>query len=172
MEWVNWPERYAPGTTDNYVCNEAIVTGLSAAEVWAGLVDTSRWESYYGNVSQIGFGPGEGPRLGPDMDFRFTTFVYPVIARVTECVPPAPGRAGRISWTGLIEGDARNRLDVLHAWIIEDLPGGRVRVLTQESQIGQPAKEMAAARPNPMLNAHQDWIEGLVRNARQNQASH
>lgn len=170
MESVTWPQRYTPGTTDNYVCNEAIVQGLSAPEVWSCLVDTRQWEHYYGNVSKIGFDSGEGPQLGTGMDFRFTTFVYPVLAHVTECVPPAPGRAGRISWSGLIEGDSLNRLDVLHAWIIEDLPGNRVRVLTQESQIGQPAKDMAAARPNPMLNAHQDWIEGLVRQAKGQQA--
>jgi hypothetical protein len=33
-------------------------------------------------------------------------------------------------------GDA---LDVIHAWLFEDLPGGRVRILTQESQKGVPA---------------------------------
>ena len=49
--------------------------------------------------------------------------------------------------------------------LIEDLPGGRVRILTQESQIGQPAREMAAAKPNPMLDAHQDWVDGLARAA-------
>jgi hypothetical protein len=49
--------------------------------------------------------------------------------------------------------------------LIEDLPDNRVRVLTQESQIGKPALEMSKAKPNPMLNKHQDWLEGLVRTA-------
>jgi hypothetical protein len=31
---IVWPERFSPGTTDNYVSNEAIVAGLTAAEVW------------------------------------------------------------------------------------------------------------------------------------------
>ncbi|WP_063730473.1 hypothetical protein [Streptomyces sp. RTd22] len=57
------------------------------------------------------------------------------------------------------------RLDVLHAWLVEDLPGGRVRVLTQETQIGQPAAEVAGQTPNPMLNGHQAWLDGLVRAA-------
>jgi hypothetical protein len=48
------------------------------------------------------------------------------------------------------------------------LPGNRVRLLTQETQIGTPAKELAATKPNPMLNAHQDWLDGLARRARQN----
>lgn len=164
---VNWPAKYTPGETDNYVTNEIIVKGLAAADVWPYLADTSHWESYYSNASKIALDSIAGTRLTADVDFHFTTFVYLVKARVVEYVEPAPGVAGRISWSGLIEGDEKSRLDVLHAWIVEDLPGGRVRILTQESQIGQPAREMNVARPNPMLNAHQDWIEGLVRIARE-----
>ena len=53
-----------------------------------------------------------------------------------------------------------------HAWLVEDLEGGRVRILTQESQSGKPAKELAGVKPNKMLLGHQDWCEGLVRAAR------
>jgi hypothetical protein len=75
-----------------------------------------------------------------------------------------------VAWHGWVEGDAETRLDVHHAWLIEDLPGGRVRVLTQETQNGKPARDLAATTPNPMLNAHQEWIDGLVRTARANKA--
>jgi hypothetical protein len=51
---------------------------------------------------------------------------------------------------------------VLHAWLVEDLLGGRVRILTQETQIGEPAAALAHERPNPMLNGHQAWLDGLV----------
>ncbi|MER5184176.1 hypothetical protein ABT009_38585 [Streptomyces sp. NPDC002896] len=54
---------------------------------------------------------------------------------------------------------------MLHAWLVEDLPGGRVRILTQASQIGRPAAALANGRPNPMLNGHQAWLDGLVRSA-------
>jgi len=64
-----------------------------------------------------------------------------------------------------VEGSAETRPDVHHAWLLEDLPGGRVRILTQETQNGKPARELAQAKPNPMLNAHQEWIEGLARAA-------
>jgi hypothetical protein len=47
----------------------------------------------------------------------------------------------------------------------EDLPGGRVRILTQETQTGRPAAEPARQTPNPMLNGHQAWLDGLVRAA-------
>ncbi|OIV47851.1 hypothetical protein BK025_01020 [Sodalis sp. TME1] len=53
-----------------------------------------------------------------------------------------------------------------HVWLIEDLSGGRVRNLTQETQNGKPALELSRTRPNPMLNGHQTWLDGLVAAAR------
>ncbi|POX58494.1 hypothetical protein C3492_37730 [Streptomyces sp. Ru62] len=57
------------------------------------------------------------------------------------------------------------RLDVPHARLVEDLPGGRVRILTQETQIGRPAAEPARETPNPMPNGRQTWLDGPVRAA-------
>ncbi|WP_225100113.1 hypothetical protein [Streptomyces sp. CoH27] len=48
---------------------------------------------------------------------------------------------------------------------MEDLPGGRVRILTQETRIGQPAAAPARELPTSMLNGHQAWLDGLVRAA-------
>jgi hypothetical protein len=67
-------------------------------------------------------------------------------------------------WDG--EEGTDSRLDVIHAWLLEDLPGNRVRILTQENQNGAPARQMASTRPNPMINGHQDWLDGLVAIAR------
>lgn len=53
-------------------------------------------------------------------------------------------------------------MKVYHAWLVEELPGGRVRILTQESQVGKPAAQLAEVKPNRMLLGHQDWLEGLV----------
>lgn len=53
-----------------------------------------------------------------------------------------------------------------YSWLVENLDQGRVRVLTQESQIGKPAAELALKKPIPMLNGHQDWLNGLVQAAR------
>lgn len=166
MSDIQWPEAYLPGTTDNYVSNEITVASLSADLVWKYLNDTHFWPTYYGNVSDIRFHDGTGPELSEGARFRFTTFNLPVEAEVVEYVPPVNGQAARIAWHGWVEGDADTRLDVHHAWLFEDLPGGRVRILTQESQNGKPAQEMAVAKPNPMLNAHQEWIEGLARSAK------
>ena len=50
--------------------------------------------------------------------------------------------------------------------LLEDLPGGRVRILTQATQIGAPTQELARTRPTPMLNTHPEWIDGLAGAAR------
>jgi hypothetical protein len=133
---IIWPERYLPGTTDNYVSNEIVAAGLSAADVWPFLTNTSAWPTYYSNASEIHFHDGTGPELSLGARFRFTTFGFPVEAEVTEYEPPAVGKPARVAWHGWVEGDANSGLDVHHAWLFEDLPGGRVRILTQETQIG------------------------------------
>lgn len=154
---------YLPGTGDNFVSNEVIVQGLTAAQVWRYLVDTSTWESYYDNVADISFPHVDGPELKKDIAFSFGTFGFPPLdARVVEFQDPAQGAPGRLSWTAKQDGAPEERLDVLHAWLVEDLSGGRVRILTQETQIGRPAAALAGERPNPMLNGHQAWLDGLV----------
>ncbi|RRV06088.1 SRPBCC domain-containing protein [Pseudomonas sp. v388] len=165
MSTIIWPEEFTPGITDNFVSNEIIVSGLSAAQVWATLNDTALWPGLYGNVSEIRFHDGSGPSLSATARFRFTTFGFPVEAQVVEYQAPQGTTPARIAWHGWVEGDSQSRLDVHHAWLFEDLSGGRVRILTQETQNGAPARELAATLPNPMLNAHQEWIEGLARQA-------
>lgn len=170
MSDIRWPEKYLPGTTDNYVSNEVIVPGLTAADVWPHLNNTAAWPQYYGNATEITVDNTTGTELSSGARFRFTTFGFHVEGEIVEYEPPTPGAAARIAWRAWINGTPEEELDVIHAWLIEDLPGNRVRVLTQESQIGEPAKQLAAARPNPMLNAHQDWLEGLVNFARTHKA--
>jgi hypothetical protein len=165
MHDIIWPKRFTPGTTDNFASNEIYVAGLSAAEIWPCLTDTSVWPSYYDNAKDITFHSGAGPVLRRGTRFRFTTFGIAIESEVTECDPPTPGQAARLAWHGWTESPPEDLLDVHHAWLLEDLPGNRVRILTQESQLGQPAKHMARQQPNPMINAHQNWLDGLARAA-------
>lgn len=167
MNAIIWPEQYTPGTTDNFVSNETIVAGLTAAEVWPLLSNSSAWPTYYSNASDIRFYNVSGPELSKGARFRFTTFGFPVEAEVLEYEALVNGKPGRVAWHGWAEGTVDTRLDVYHAWLIEDLPGERVRILTQESQIGKPAQELAQTKPNTMVNGHQEWIEGLVHAAKQ-----
>lgn len=165
MNYIYWPEGYLPGTTDNYASNEIIIAGLTAEQIWPYISNTSEWPKYYSNASDLHFYNGPGPELFEGARFRFTTFGLIVEAEVTEYVPPANGEPARVAWHGWCEGSEDEKLNVHHAWLFENLSGGRVRILTQESQIGKPAKDMAVQKPNPMINAHQEWIEGLAKAA-------
>jgi len=164
---IHWPNEFLPGFSDNFCSNELIVAGLSAADVWPLLITPSLWPSYYTNAENPGFHDTASKTLYSDCRFYFNTFGFYVESQVTEYVAPSFGVAGRLSWHGWVgeEGSA-DRLDVLHAWLVEDLSQGRVRILTQETQNGAPAKELATAIPNPMINGHQDWLVGLVKMAR------
>ncbi len=165
MNQIIWPEGFVPGFTENFASNEVIVAGLAAAQVWPLLSRATAWPEYYANSANVRFYDGKGPELDEGVRFYFETFGFPVEARCTEFVPPRDGQPGRIAWHGWA-GEGETRLDVHHAWLIEDLEGGRVRILTQETQKGKPAEELARARPNPMINGHQDWLDGLVRAVR------
>lgn len=168
MSDILWPAGYVPGFTDNFCSNELIVTGLSLADVWPWLNIPSRWPSYYANSADIRFHDGQGPELAHGLRFDFSTFGFPVQAQVVEHVPPVTGQPARIAWHGWAgEAGSQERLDVHHAWLLEELSGGRLRILTQETQCGLPAQELAKAHPNPMINGHQDWLKGLVDAARQ-----
>lgn len=165
MHHIFWPEGFLPGFTENFVSNEVIVAGLSAADIWALLSVAPQWPTYYANSANVRFHEDKGPELAEGARFYFETFGFPVEAECTEYVPPADGQPGRVAWHGWA-GEGDSRLDVHHAWLVENLSGGRVRILTQETQRGKPAEELAKARPNPMINGHQDWLDGLVGAAR------
>lgn len=160
---IHWPEGYLPGTTDNFASNEIIVVGITAQDVFENLIDTSIWTTYYKNASDIEFYNTKGTKLEADTRFKFKTFGFPIEAEIVEFEPPTDGKPARLAWHGWAEGDAEHRLDVIHAWLLEDLSENRVRILTQESQKGKPAKDLFNTEPDIMNQGHQDWIKGLAR---------
>lgn len=164
---IHWPEEYLPGTTDNYCSNEVIAAGLTTDEIWPYLSNPFAWPKYYNNSADIEFINKEDKVLYDNARFRFKTFGFPVEAQITEFTAPKSGQPARIAWHGWAGSDLETKINVIHAWLIEDLPGGRVRILTQESQIGKPAIELANTKPNPMINGHQDWLDGLIKAAKE-----
>jgi len=159
---IIWPRKFLPGFTDNFVTNEIIAKGLSAAQIWNLLADISKWESYYNNVSQI-TPPSGGTMLKKGDTFKFSTFGFPVLTcPVEESVAPDHGMPGRLAWSAKLEGtedkyvtsNSKESVDVYHAWLVEDLESNRVRT------------DLGAKKPNVMLLGHQDWLEGLVAAAR------
>lgn len=169
MKSINWPTEYLPGKTDNFVSNEVITSDLSIKDIWKNLVDTAQWPKYYDNAANIVPEIKDDTTLHFGEHFRFDTFGFPIDAQVMELVEPVTNsKEARIAWHGWQDGDKDTALDVYHAFLIEELPGNLVRILTQESQIGKPAAEMATQKPNPMLNGHQAWLDGLVEFSKKN----
>lgn len=166
MNSIQWPVGYVPGFTDNFCSNEVIVKDLTVAKLWPLLVTPALWPTYYSNSANPRIYNSNSAELALGDRFYFETFGFPVEAQVVELIAPVAGQAARIAWHGWA-GEGDSRLDVHHAWLLEDLPEGRVRILTQETQNGAPAKELAAAVPNPMINGHQQWLDGMVSAARQ-----
>jgi hypothetical protein len=157
---INWPEHFLPGTTDNFVSNERIAKDLTSTQIWALLANISKWESYYKNCDQITPPSSDSTFLHKGDVFKFGTFGFPPLTCTVEEseAPESNGRAGRLSWSSKTpEG-----LEIYHAWVVEDLEGQRVRILTQESQIGQVFAEWEEQKPNKMLLGHQDWLDGLI----------
>lgn len=48
---------------------------------------------------------------------------------------------------------------------MEELPGGRVRILSRETQIGRAAAEPVRQTPKPVFLGDRTWPGGLVRAA-------
>ncbi|WP_287771184.1 hypothetical protein [Megasphaera sp.] len=53
-------------------------------------------------------------------------------------------------------------MDVIHAWLLEEVSENRLRILTQESQIGKPAAALHEDPSDPMNVGHQNWLRGLA----------
>lgn len=162
---IIWPEKYTPGETDNYCSNEIIVKGLAITDVWPPLVDTSVWLQYYHTKAHIVVERGYTSKLFAGANFMFDTFGFYIKAKIEEYLPPLGKEdVARLAWSGVF-GEGDEYCEVYHAWLLQNLPGNRVRILTQETQIGLPAQRLAQSIPNRVLNGHQAWLEGLVRAA-------
>jgi hypothetical protein len=157
---ITFPAHFLPGTTDNFVSNERIAKNLTSTQIWALLANISKWPTYYKNCSNItppqDSSDSDSPFLHKGSVFKFSTFGFPPLTCTVEEseAPESNGRAGRLAWSSKTpEG-----LEIYHAWLVEDLEGQRVRILTQESQIGDVFAEWEAQKPNKMLLGHQDWL--------------
>ncbi|MDO6574904.1 hypothetical protein ACUXOR_001104 [Staphylococcus pasteuri] len=157
---IKWPEKWLPGTTDNFASNEIIVKDLSFDNVIESLLNTSKWENYYSNSSDIYMYNQDSPVLKQNTRFKFKTFGFDIEAEVEECM--VEDNIARIAWHGWNNATGDEFLDFYHAWLIEKLSHNRLRILTQESQIGKPAKDMASDNTYPMINGHQEWITTLA----------
>lgn len=61
--WNHGQIPFQTGFTDNFASNEIMVPGITAEEVFASLLDTCIWPTYYDNVDDVYFYPHDGPVL-------------------------------------------------------------------------------------------------------------
>jgi hypothetical protein len=165
MSDIIWPARYQPGAADLFIANETVVAGASADAAWPLLADTRHWTRMNPLITRVNTAGGPS-LLQAGTRFLFHFGDSPVQAEVTEYVAPVQGQPGRLAWQGRVEQDGETVLEAYCAWLIEDLDGGRVRVVWHETLNGAPAREMAATRPNMALVAHQAWIDDIAAGAR------
>lgn len=157
---IVWPDKYAPGETDNFVSNERIVKGITANQIWRLLADITKWETYYANCSQIE-PPESGPILQKGDTFKFSTFGFPVLpCLVHEAVPPEGRREGRIAWSAALSGGPDEAVDVYHAWLIQELEGGRVRILPHPRE---PARSAGGGTVDSEAKQDASWSSRLAR---------
>lgn len=100
MNEIFWPEGYLPGFTENFVSNEVIVVGLTAAQIWPLLSQATKWPTYYRNSANVMFYDHAESNLRDGVRFYFETFGFPVEAQCNEYVPPTSSTPGRIAWHG------------------------------------------------------------------------
>ncbi|TYC51082.1 SRPBCC domain-containing protein [Weissella muntiaci] len=159
---INWPSKYLPGTTDNFVSNEIIVSGTSVKEVWNNLVDTSKWGNYFNGVNNITVGNQGSTSFTHGVNFHFEKFGFPIDGQIMELIEPIDNKFAQIAWHGWQEVDGKISLEGYQVFTIDSYTDSLVRIITKESQLGEAAAEMSEQSPNPMLNGHQEWLDSLA----------
>nr|WP_253896381.1 hypothetical protein [Streptococcus gallolyticus] len=79
---INFPEKFTPGLTDNFVSNEVVFKDLDFDKILDGLLDTGKWETYYENSSDVHMYNQDATVLKNDTRFRFKTFGFDLEAQI------------------------------------------------------------------------------------------
>lgn len=170
---INWPNGFKPGQTDNYACNLLVDSRLTVDDVWQYLAHPKYWTKYYKNSEHPTIVDSEGKPIADQGHglklgtlFKFMTFGFDVESKVIEYAAPEAYSEGlklaRLTWSGAcVDQKTGTKLDVVHAWLLQDTING-VRVVTEETQNGEPAIQLRIDQSHPMINGHQDWLKGML----------
>ncbi|GAA3334817.1 polyketide cyclase [Amorphoplanes nipponensis] len=147
---AGWPAGLDPREVPVGAYNELTVPA-TAEQVWHRLVDARAWPQWYANARHVVL-DGGAVLLGPGTRFRWTTFGVRVTCRVEVCLP-----FRELAWSGQVLGSRG-----YHRWLLEPLPDGRTRVVTEEAQRGLLPTVARARLRRGLRHWHQRWLEGLV----------
>ncbi|MGL2803144.1 SRPBCC domain-containing protein [Helicobacter pylori] len=114
MNAIQWPKKWIPGETDNFVSNEVIVKGLDFNKVVQHLRDASCWEKYYKNSGNVHMHNQDNTILKDKTRFRFETFGFLIEAQVEEF--ELKDTILRLAWRGWNEAKGDEYLEAYHAW--------------------------------------------------------
>jgi len=150
---VQWPDYYQPRNCPVHVRNELDMTAVQE-HVWAWLLRSTLWPTWYINSANIKILEGRGPDLQMGTRFRWKTFGVTITSTVLEYIP-----CECIAWNAHTFG-----IDAYHAWVLQPSAQG-CHVLTEETQHGWLARLGKLLMPNRMYKFHQLWLEGLATKA-------
>lgn len=151
---IHWPERFRPEAADLFSHNEATIHA-SCRDVWAHIVDATRWPQWYANSKNVEIAGG-GNVLASDSVFHWTTFGLPLESRVNEFVPYS-----RIGWYGYAPGTAPDPAhSFYHTWYLEPA-GDACRVVTDEVGRGPDAAHLRETNESLMHRGHDLWLATL-----------
>jgi len=150
---IEWPGGFAPGRAAVHVHNE-LEMPVPAGAVWPWLLRAELWPTWYSNSKDVTV--DYGPDLAPGSSFRWTTFGVRLRSKVVDFAP-----SERLAWTADAPG-----IHAYHVWLIEARPSGCF-VVTEEAQNGAIARLGHLLRPRNVHARHQDWLEGLLRKAKE-----
>jgi hypothetical protein len=151
---IHWPEGFRPETADLFSHNETIIHA-SCKDVWARIVDATRWPQWYANSKDVEIAGG-GKALAPDSVFRWTTFGLPLESQLNEFVPYS-----RIGWFGYAPGTAPDPAHTFyHTWYLTPI-GNACRVVTDEVGRGPDAARLREKNESLMHRGHDLWLATL-----------
>jgi len=146
---IHWPVGFSPKQTNAFVHNQIFIHA-PAKVIWSNLVHANDWPSWYSNSADVQIMNPDDDRLGPQSQFKWKTFGFPVSSRVNEFVPDI-----RLGWFGDGTG-----IHAYHAWLIIEKSNG-CEVVTEETQNGPAAVAFNLNQPRAMYDAHDWWLAAL-----------
>lgn len=153
---INWPANYEPGKSKFFVHNEIDIKASPAA-VWAVLIATKKWETYYKGASKVAFVNNPGNDLDAQTVFTWKTMGLDFESTIKEFVPNE-----RLSWES-----RKKSIQGYHAWLIVPTETG-CKLITDESQNGWLTFFEKTFQPKKLRRLHDDWLAQIKQIAEAN----
>lgn len=161
---IVWPNDFQPAKAVKFISNEVIAKNTNAQQVWTALVTFPNWNEE-SSVEETSL--PRGLRKGDTFKSQFFSRAGLLNCTTREVVPPSGASNARLAWLGEID-DENVDLRVYHAWLIQDLGDGVVRILSQQSCVGNSVVDGSEGEDTTaeMLQCHQN-IGAIVRKSRE-----